>query len=260
MLELIRIQHLYGQSLVLDDVSLRLPPGRMLCLAGPSGCGKTTLLHIAAGLASPTSGTVVNRFQRTACVFQEPRLLPWQNALENMAFGLKAAGVPAERRRQVAATLAERLGLREAMDKYPHQLSGGMQQRVALGRALAVKPDLLLLDEPFSALDVGRRRELQNVVLSLLSERRLAAVFVSHDLAEAVRMADELAVMSPSPGRVVYAWQQTKPARERDDVYVYEAVSTLLREPRVAACFRTENHRAADRQTTKPGVIQSWQL
>lgn len=208
-------------------------------MAGPSGCGKTTLLNIAAGLVTPTSGAVDNRFERTAYVFQEPRLLPWRTALDNIAFGLKAVGVPSGERRKTASALSERLGLRESAGKYPHQLSGGMQQRVALGRALAIDPDLLLLDEPFSALDIGRRRELQAFVLGLLDQGRLAALFVTHDLAEAVRMADELIVMSPSPGSVAYRWRQARPPRDRDDPYVYEAVSALLREPRVAECFRT---------------------
>lgn len=259
MLELRGIRHSYGDSLILDGINLRLEPGRAVCLVGPSGCGKTTLLLIAAGLLRPDSGMVENRFLRPACVFQEPRLLPWRTALDNISFGLRAAGMPARPRREMAAALGEQLGLAGSLHKYPHQLSGGMQQRVSLARALAVEPDLLLMDEPFSALDVGRRRELQDFLLGLLVVRRLAALFVSHDLAEAVRVGDELMVMSPAPARLVYTWRQARPASERSDVYVYETVSTLLKEPRVAASFSTSSF-AAERRAEKQEVTQPWQL
>jgi NitT/TauT family transport system ATP-binding protein len=244
-LELERISHSYGQTPVLENVSLRLEPGEVLCLAGPSGCGKTTLLLIAAGLLVPTAGQVRSRSARTACVFQEPRLLPWRTALDNIAFGLKATGtLPKPQQLAVAAALGDQLGLSGSLHKYPHQLSGGMQQRVALARALAVEPDLLLMDEPFASLDVGRRRELQDLLLDLLTERHLAALFVTHDLAEAVRVGDELLVLSPAPGRLVYTWCQARRSDERDDVYVYESVSALLREPPVAASFGTDRFRS----------------
>ncbi len=237
MLVMNDIRHSYGGTVVLEGVSLALRPGQVLSMTGPSGCGKTTLLHMAAGLVRPGSGTVDNRFRRAAYVFQEPRLLPWRTTADNIAFGLKAQGVaPAHRRRQ-AMELVQRLGLTGAEGKYPHQLSGGMRQRVALGRALAVEPDLLLLDEPFSALDLGLKRELQELLLSLLAERNLAALFVTHDLAEAVRLGDELLVLSPSPGRVRQRQILDRPPAQRDDPYVYETLSRLLREPAVAACF-----------------------
>ncbi|MDF2628824.1 MAG: transporter related protein [Symbiobacteriaceae bacterium] len=203
MLKLTAISHDYGQGTVLADISLDLAPGRVLALTGPSGCGKSTLLHMAAGLVTPGAGHVSNTFRRTACVFQEPRLLPWRTARENIAFGLKALGVRGAERRSRSEALARRLGLEDALAKYPHQLSGGMRQRVALGRALAVEPDLLLLDEPFGALDAGRRAELQEMLLSLLRERGLAALLVTHDLAEAERLGDELVVLSGAPGRVL---------------------------------------------------------
>ncbi|HYF76528.1 MAG TPA: ATP-binding cassette domain-containing protein [Symbiobacteriaceae bacterium] len=203
MLKLKSVSHDYGQGAVLADVTLELAPGRVLALTGPSGCGKSTLLHMAAGLLTPGAGEVENTFRRTACVFQEPRLLPWRTARANIAFGLKALGMAGAERRSRAEALAARLGLADAIAKYPHQLSGGMRQRVALGRALAVEPDLLLLDEPFGALDAGRRAELQEMLLGLLRERGLAALLVTHDVAEAERLGDELVVLSGAPGRVL---------------------------------------------------------
>jgi NitT/TauT family transport system ATP-binding protein len=237
MLQLTDIQHRYGQTVVLDRVSLTVTPGQVVALTGPSGCGKTTLLHIAAHLLTSSAGRVENQFRQTAFMFQEPRLLPWHTALDNIAFGLKARGMRRRERHEIAATIAERLGLAAARTQYPHQLSGGMRQRVALGRALAIDADLLLMDEPFSALDIGLRRELQNLVLRLLAERGLAALVVSHDLTEAVRLCDELLVLSPSPGRVVYRWQQQQPPAERSDSYLYATVAALVREPPVAASF-----------------------
>jgi NitT/TauT family transport system ATP-binding protein len=203
MLKLVDIRHDYGQGPVLDGVSLELLPGRVTAIAGPSGCGKSTLLAIAAGLLAPQSGQVVNRFDRTAFVFQEPRLLPWRRTIANIAFGLKALGSDFPERTQKAEALANRLGLAGALDKYPHQLSGGMRQRVALGRALAVEPDLLLLDEPLGAQDPERRAELQDLLRSLIAERGTAALLVTHDAAEAERMADQVIFLSAAPGRVL---------------------------------------------------------
>lgn len=237
MLTLTAITHHYGSTPVLEQVSLRVKPGQVVVLTGPSGCGKTTLLHIAAGLVAPCAGVVENHFRQTAYIFQEPRLLPWRTTLDNIAFGLKARGMPKAERHHVAQALAEQLGLAEAHAKYPHQLSGGMRQRVALGRALAIDADMLLMDEPFSALDVGLRRELQDLLLRLLAERGLAALFVSHDLAEAVRLGDELLVLSRAPGRIVHRWRQDCPPTGRDAGYVYATVAALVREPAVAASF-----------------------
>jgi NitT/TauT family transport system ATP-binding protein len=203
MLTLEAVSHSFGQGPVLEGVSLTLAPGQVLAITGPSGCGKTTLLHIAAGLLRPSQGSVTNTFTRSAYVFQEPRLLPWRTARQNLAFGLKAMGVAPAERRAAAERLAARLGLEGALDRYPHQLSGGMRQRVALGRALAVDPDLILLDEPFGALDSARRKSMQDLLLGLLAERGAAALFVTHDLSEAERVGDELLVLSPAPGRIL---------------------------------------------------------
>jgi len=200
-----RLSHRFGITEVLDQVSLMVRAGEVVALVGPSGCGKTTLLHLAAGLLDVIDGRVENGFDGHAVMFQESRLLPWLGALENIAWGLKALGVALEVRLEAAAALGAEAGLSEDdLDKYPHTLSGGMRQRVALARALAVRPRLLLLDEPFSALDMGLRRELQDLLVREIRARHLAVLLVTHDLTEAVRLSHRILVMAPEPGRIVY--------------------------------------------------------
>ncbi len=241
MLILDHIYYQYDYNLVLDRVSFSLAPGQILCITGPSGCGKTTVMKIAAGLITPNAGVVNNTFTGTGYVFQEPRLLPWKTTQENLAFGLQAQGISQSKRDLYSQELAQQLGLEQYLDHYPHQLSGGMQQRVALGRALAINPDLLLLDEPFNGLDVGRRREFQAMLLRLLRDRNLAACIISHDLAEAVRLGDRILVMSPSPSRIVHQWQSSLSPVDRDEAYIYKEVSQLLSLPQVSRCFRLNN-------------------
>ena len=230
------IFHKYERQIVVDGISFNVKPGEIICLTGPSGCGKTTLLKIAAGLIIPKSGIIQNNFNLTSYVFQEPRLLPWRTCLENISFGLKVNKIPVEKRRYIAFNLAKELGIAQAVNQYPHQLSGGMQQRVALGRALAIDPDFLILDEPFSSLDIGRRRQLQDLILQLLNNRNLAILLVSHDLAEAVRLGNKIIILSASPGKVVYEWKPESGVK-RDEAYIYKTVSSLLAIPQVANCF-----------------------
>ena len=187
MLELKHISHSYGENRVLEDISLTVQPGQRTAIMGPSGCGKTTLLRIALGLLAPTRGTAENRFAKTAAVFQEPRLLPWRTAAENVNLVLKddAATLPSAK-----ARLAQ-LGLEEAADKYPRELSGGMQQRVALARALAVEADLLILDEPFKAMDEA----LRDRVMETVNQTPAAILLVTHDEAEAKALGWEIVKM-----------------------------------------------------------------
>ncbi|MFB2937389.1 ABC transporter ATP-binding protein [Aerosakkonemataceae cyanobacterium BLCC-F154] len=237
MLKLHKIYQQFGGNCIIKDISFNLSEGEILCLLGPSGCGKTTLLQIAAGLIIPTSGKVENSSRQTAYVFQEHRLLPWRTTLENLTIGLTAKGISPKQKLRVAQKLAAQLGLENALHLYPDRLSGGMQQRVALGRALAIDPNLLLLDEPFSALDVGLRRQLQRLVLDLITTRNLAAILVSHDLGEAVLMSDRLLVLSPSPSRIVYDWQIERSKSQRDEAYIYKSVCQLQQIPEVALSF-----------------------
>ncbi|MCZ7566290.1 MAG: ATP-binding cassette domain-containing protein [Burkholderiales bacterium] len=202
-LALERVGHAFLGRTVLDDVSLALDAHETVAIVGPSGCGKTTLLAIAAGLFDPLSGGVRRAYARHAAVFQEPRLLPWRTARENIGYGLEVRGVRRRARHAIAERLAEAVALApEDLDKFPVELSGGMRQRVAFARALAIDPEVVFFDEPFTALDVGLRRALQDLVIGSARERGYAALFVTHDLLEAVRVAHRVIVMAHRGGRL----------------------------------------------------------
>jgi len=230
------LSHAFARDEVLSGIDFRVRAGEVVALVGPSGCGKTTLLHLAAGLLTVQQGRVDSGFASTAFMFQQPRLLPWKSALDNVALGLKAAGVKRAERHFRARALALRLGLAHRdLDKFPHQLSGGMQSRVALARALVLAPELLLLDEPFSALDVGLKEELYRLLLDHQAERGMGVLMITHDLMEAVRLSDAILVMAPAPGRIVC--ELDRPAARRDDAWVYRHTAELLQVPDVRASF-----------------------
>ncbi|THF64741.1 ATP-binding cassette domain-containing protein [Pseudothauera nasutitermitis] len=232
------VGHAYALRTVLEGIDFELPAGRVMALVGPSGCGKTTLLHLVAGLLAVREGRIESNFSTPASVFQQPRLLPWKNALDNIALGLKAAGVARAEREARAAELGVRVGLAaDDLQKFPHQLSGGMQSRVALARALVLGPDLLLLDEPFSALDVGLKAELYALLAEHLAGREMAVLMITHDLMEAVRLSDDILVMAASPGRVVARFALDRPAARRDDDFVYRRTAELLRDATVRESF-----------------------
>ncbi len=232
------LSHAFARDEVLSGIHFRVRAGEVVALVGPSGCGKTTLLHLAAGLLTVQEGQVDNGFASTAFMFQQPRLLPWKTALDNVALGLKAAGVKRAERHFRARELALRLGLAHRdLDKFPHQLSGGMQSRVALARALVLAPELLLLDEPFSALDVGLKEELYRLLLDHQSERGMGVLMITHDLMEAVRLSDAILVMAPGPGRIVCRFELDRPAARRDDAWVYRHTAELLQTSDVRASF-----------------------
>ena len=200
----------FGQQLAVAETSLAIEPGAFFSIVGESGCGKTTLLRLVAGLEQPSSGQVVVNGQmvtgpRTGVgiAFQTPALLSWRSALENVLLPVEAAGERVSpETRQRALSLMARAGLAEAVDKRPHELSGGMQSRVALARALLREPSLLLLDEPFAALDVLTRERMGLALLDLWSDSNATAIFVTHDIAEAVFLSDRVAVMGSRPGRL----------------------------------------------------------
>jgi len=232
------LNHAFGRDEVLAGIGFRLPVGEVAALVGPSGCGKTTLLHLAAGLLTVQEGQVSNGFDTTAFMFQQPRLLPWQTALDNIALGLKAAGLARAERHRRARGIGLQLGLAPRdLDKFPLQLSGGMQSRVALARALVLAPDLLLLDEPFSALDVGLKEELYRLLLGHQAARAMGVLMITHDLMEAVRLSDAILLMAPAPGRIVCRFELDVPAAQRDDAWVYRHTAELLQNAVVRDAF-----------------------
>ena len=200
----------YQESIIaLKNVSLNVPSAKLTAILGPSGCGKTTLLKVIAGLITPTEGNVKVRGKQIdgpgpdrALVFQDFALLPWATVLDNVAFGLRARGVPVSKRNETALHYIREVGLSGFEDKYPHQLSGGMRQRTGLARALTINSDILLMDEPFSAVDEQMRRKLQEDLLQLLKVENKTVIFVTHSIEEAVYLADQVVILSGRPGSV----------------------------------------------------------
>lgn len=193
----------------LDAVSLNLEAGEFVCLIGPSGCGKTTLLHLLAGFLEPTDGKVLfhgSRVERPGpergVVFQEYALFPWMTARQNVEFGLRAQATPSAERHHRAVLALERVGLADAADRYPHELSGGMRQRIAVARSLVVEPKVLLMDEPFAAVDAMTRAALQKDLLRLWQETGVSVLFVTHNIDEAIFLAQRVIVMAPHPGTI----------------------------------------------------------
>jgi|SRR5450755_1926788 NitT/TauT family transport system ATP-binding protein len=194
-----------GQSatVALDGVSLSVAPGEFVCLIGASGCGKSTLLSLVAGLDAPTSGTVSSGGRRVAFMFQEPALFPWYTAAQNVALPLRANGVGRKQRQERVRDLLESVHLGGFADKRPHELSGGMRQRVALARALAQDAEVLLMDEPFGALDAMTRDLLHELLEGIWRRQGFSVLFVTHEVREAVRLGDRVVLLSSRPGRVL---------------------------------------------------------
>ena len=237
-LQIEALHHAYGPAMVLQGIDLQVPPGRIVALVGPSGCGKTTLLHLCAGLLASQQGRIEQPLQPTAVMFQQPRLLPWMTTRDNIALGLKARGAARAERHRQAAEMAQALGLPvAALAQYPAELSGGMQSRAALARALVLAPALLLMDEPFAALDVGLRSQLHQLLLARQAHTGMAVLLITHDLMEAVRLADEVLVMAASPGRIVARYHPPGAAVARGDALVHRCAAELQRHPAVRAAF-----------------------
>jgi NitT/TauT family transport system ATP-binding protein len=195
-----------GTPPVLDGVDLTVAPGEFVCLLGASGCGKSTLLNLVAGLLEPTAGRIEVSAERPALMFQEAALLPWLTASRNVELALQARGVGRTERRQEAERLLEVVNLGGQGGKRVHELSGGMRQRVALARALAQDSSVLLMDEPFAALDAITRDVLHQELTRVWGERQLTVVFVTHNVREAVRLGQRVVLMGSRPGRIVREW------------------------------------------------------
>ena len=232
------VQFSYKGSDVLHGADLGVETGAVTALMGPSGCGKSTLIGLAAGLLTPRGGTITRNYRRAALMFQDPLLLPWRTALANVGFALKADGIDAVTRTSRAADMLARVGLSGTdISKYPRQLSGGMRQRVALARALVVEPDLLLLDEPFSGLDFGLARQMLSMVRTLVEQKGVTALVVTHDAREAARFAEHVTVMSRAPARITALTSLAPRARAHNDAAVEaraEAIQKALAGPETA--------------------------
>jgi NitT/TauT family transport system ATP-binding protein len=206
------VHRVFGAIVALEQVDLDVAPGEFVSLIGPSGCGKSTLLRLIADLDTPTSGSIevfgkparqARLDQEYGIAFQQAGLLPWRTVTGNIELPLALHGVDRATRRSRVSELVELVGLGEFAGAYPDQLSGGMQQRVAIARALAERPRLLLMDEPFGALDEMTRERMQNELVRIAEETQAAVVFVTHSIPEAVFLSDRVVVMSPRPGRIV---------------------------------------------------------
>lgn len=201
-----------GEQLeVLRNIDLDVPERSIVALVGASGCGKSTLLNIVAGLIPPDQGTVYLNGQKSSAfrdwrsmtyMFQEDRLFPWRTTAQNIALGLEAAGMPRAERRDRVMQVLELVGLEKFADSFPHELSGGMRSRAALGRSLVTEPSILLMDEPFSKLDPSIRTQMHDEVLRIAGLRQMSVLFVTHDVEEAVVLANKIVVLMPRPGRV----------------------------------------------------------
>jgi NitT/TauT family transport system ATP-binding protein len=193
----------------LAEIDIDIAPGEFVVFLGPSGCGKSTLLYLIAGLEEPTTGEIWSFHERVdtpspdrSLIFQETSLFPWLTVWQNVSFGLSIRGASEEERRAVAKEALQRVGLVAAMDKRPDELSGGMRQRVAVARALAMRPKVLLMDEPFAALDVQTRARMQDFLLDVWAESGASVLFVTHHIDEAVSLADRVMVFTARPGRI----------------------------------------------------------
>jgi ABC-type nitrate/sulfonate/bicarbonate transport system ATPase subunit len=221
--------HSFGEVEVFSNLSLDISRGEFLAVVGPSGCGKTTLLNLCSGFANPSSGTVT-RAGRVRMVYQQDGLFPWQTVVENIAMGFRHIHDQVERKEQLRE-MVNLIELNGFEDHYPHQLSGGMRQRVELARALAGESDLLLLDEPFSALDYLTRLRMRRELVRMLRERPRTVVLVTHDIEEAAQLADRVVVLSERPARITCELALGLP-RPRDLTHpeVIEAVHRILAE------------------------------
>lgn len=225
-----------GKALsVLQDINLTVNEEEFVALVGPSGCGKSTLLNIASGLLQPSSGIVkfteveADYEPRMSIVFQETGLFPWRNVHDNIAFGLETAGMPAGEREERIKHYIELVGLKGFESSFPHQLSGGMRQRVGIARALAIEPDLLLMDEPFSALDAQTRTIMQEELVTLWEKTRLTTLYVTHNIQEAVMLADRVVLLSRRPGKVNKILTISIPRADRDKPEHAEEIAEYIR-------------------------------
>ena len=240
-LEVLNVNHHFGFTEILNDINFTLNKGEVLSIVGPSGGGKTTLLHLCAGLLDVEEGKIDNSFTTSSFAFQESRLLPWKNVIDNISLGLLANGVKKAEAIKMSQDVALKFGLEEDdFEKFPKDLSGGMKQRVSFARALVVKPSLLFLDEPFSALDIGLKKELQTHLLNEVKENNLTILFITHDLMEAIRLSDKILLLEADPGHIVHTFKYESKQSSRDDKFVYDETAKILSHEQIISTFELE--------------------
>ena len=235
-IEIEGLSHVYGGTVpALENISFSVPTGHFTVVVGPSGCGKTSLLMMLAGLRAQTRGTILCHGrpiadpdpQRVGVIFQEASLYPWLTALDNIEFPLSLRGAPKEERRRRAEAMLELVGLHGFGERFPHELSGGMKQRVSIARGLVQDPPVLLMDEPFAALDEQTRMTMGHELLRIWSTTSKTVVFITHSLTEAVYLADEVLVMSARPGRIIDRIQVTLPRPRSYDMMATDVFGKL---------------------------------
>ncbi len=237
-LEVRNLNHHFGFTEILRDINFTLNKGKILSIVGPSGGGKTTLLHLCSGLLDVEEGSITNTFDSSSFAFQEGRLLPWKNVIDNIALGLLAKGKNKSISTQKAKEIALKFGLEEEdFLKFPKDLSGGMKQRVSFARALVVKPSLLFLDEPFSALDIGLKKELQTHLIEISKEENISILFITHDIMEAIRLSDEILLLKADPGHIAKKFSYELTQEKRDDRFVYEESAKILQDRDIIETF-----------------------
>jgi NitT/TauT family transport system ATP-binding protein len=237
MLEFRNVTKQFDNFIALKNISFTVPDKAFICILGPSGCGKTTLLRLAAGLDKPTSGEILLDGEKIegpgperGVVFQEYALFPWRTVRKNIEFGLEIKGLSKEQRKQIVDKYLEIVQLIKFAEAYPHELSGGMKQRVAIARALANEPKILLMDEPFGALDAQTRNQLQVELLAIWEKEQETILFITHNVDEAVFLAEKIVLLTASPGRIKEIIDVDIPRpRKRTDFEVNRLRDRILR-------------------------------
>lgn len=230
--------------IVLRDVSLRVEENEFVCIIGPSGCGKTTLLNLMAGFERPLRGdmkyrgeTITGPSSQRAVVFQEYSLLPWINVLKNVEFSIDRKRYSQQERREIAERYIELVGLSDFKDHRPNLLSGGMKQRVAIARTLAMEPDVLLMDEPFSSLDEQTKKHLDQELLDIWEKDRKTVVFITHSIDEAILLGTRIVLMSSSPGKITREWKLDFKNRDPTSERVVHLKKEILDELQACSCI-----------------------